>query len=97
MNIKQIRVLKAAKSSSRGELLTEQALNERRDGNMPQMDSGLLQFTKGSGFEQHAVKQLVGDEFKFVLNDYPDICKFAVASDQFRTAKLRIYKVYTQK
>ena len=64
---------------------------------MPQIDAGLLQFTKGSGFEQHAVKQLVGDEFKFVLNDYPDICKFAVASDQFRTAKLRIYKVYTQK
>ena len=53
-------------------------------------------FAEGSGFKRQAIKQLFGDEFKFVLNDYPDVCKFALGQSDLRTVKLRIYKVFTQ-
>ena len=52
-------------------------------------------FAEGSGFKRQAIKQLFGDEFKFVLNDYPDVCKFALAPSDLRTVKLRVYKVFT--
>ncbi len=41
-------------------------------------------------------KQFFGDEFKFVLNDYPDVCKFALHQSDVKTVKLRIYKVFEQ-
>ena len=39
-------------------------------------------------------KQLYGDEFKFILNDYPDIMMSSAAPNEIKTVKLRIYKVF---
>ena len=39
-------------------------------------------------------KQLYGDEFKFILNDYPDIMMSSTAPTEIKTVKLRIYKVF---
>jgi len=61
---------------------------------VPEQDSGLRLFVEGSGFACKSTKQLIGDEFKFILNDYPDVCKNAVASTDVKIVKLRIYKVY---
>ena len=42
---------------------------------------------------------LIGDEFKFVLNDFPDVYvgRNAVAPTATKTVKMRIYKIYVQK
>ena len=59
-------------------------------------DVTLRLFLEGSGFRRRSTKQLFGEEFKFILNDYPNVCKNAVTSSEVRTVKLRIYKVFHQ-
>ena len=70
--------------------------NNGTDPSRPQEDPGLKIFVEGSGFARGASKQVIGDEFKFILNNYPEICKFAVTDSEVRTVKLRIYKVFKQ-
>lgn len=53
-------------------------------------------FLEGSGFRRRSTKQLFGEEFKFILNDYPSVCKNAVVDGEVRTVKLRIYKIFHQ-
>ena len=90
--------MKAAKGKgSLGQHLTD--VGQQRDNytqSVPKENEGLRHFAEGSGFKRQAIKQLFGDEFKFVLNDYPDVCKFALGQSDLRTVKLRIYKVFTQ-
>jgi len=96
VTIKKCHVLKAAQKATRGQHLTDFTVYGRdpHDVTVPQVNPGLRFFIEGSGFRAKSTKKLVGDEFKFVLNDYPDICKFAVGGSDLRTVKLRIYKVY---
>ena len=67
---------------------------DETDTSTPKEDEGLRLFVEGSGFKRATIKQVFGEEFKFILNDYPDVCKAAVLSSEVRTVKLRIYKVF---
>jgi len=99
VTIKKCHMVRAAKNRTEGRNLSDLGMQfkDHTDMTLPRADPGLRFFVEGSGFKSKSVKQLIGDEFKFILNDYPNICRFAVSSDDVRTVKLRIYKVFQEK
>lgn len=99
MTIKKCHSLRGSKQTNQGKFLTElqNNYNQQEQSNSKLVeDSTLRLFLEGSGFRRRSTKQLFGDEFKFILNDYPNVCKNAVTESEVRTVKLRIYKVFRQ-
>ena len=101
ITIKQCHTLKQAFTQSAFDSeATQESNNHFSDINKHR--SSLQQFVESSGFKKThdakgrptPVKQTVGEEFKFVLNQYPDVVSHSRKISQTGTVKLKIYKVY---